>query len=175
MYRATIVCNVVYFGQAPVLEPIDPGSILAGGFLEGLDFTLHQGRFGGRPPFVAELVDLAYKELGDIVPPHSRAVSTAPSTCFTLCALNGCYNQFKIKKFKCVFIFWTNNYGLYKDCKTAPKLAMRVASEQRISTSLRLKCFVLQFLLLMDTSSLTCNLEFSLTSKVGILYWDCQL
>jgi hypothetical protein len=36
--------------KAPVLEPIDPGSILAGGFLEGHDFTIRHGRFGGRPP-----------------------------------------------------------------------------------------------------------------------------
>jgi hypothetical protein len=35
--------------RALVLEPIDPGSILAGGFLEGRDFTTHHGRFGGRP------------------------------------------------------------------------------------------------------------------------------
>jgi len=73
--------------KAPVLEHIDQGSILAGGFLEGHDFTTRHGRFEGRPPYGAESVDLAYKGLGDIVPPHSRAVSTAPITCFALCAL----------------------------------------------------------------------------------------
>jgi hypothetical protein len=36
--------------KALVLEPIDPGSILAGGFLEGHDFTTRHGRFGGRAP-----------------------------------------------------------------------------------------------------------------------------
>ncbi len=37
----------------------------------------------------ADLVDLAYKGLGDIVPPHSRAVSTAPSACHALRVFNG--------------------------------------------------------------------------------------
>ena len=83
--------------KATVLEPNNLGSILAGGFLEGHDFTIRHGRFGGRPPWGAESVNLAYKGLGDIVPPHSRAVSTAPSTCFALCGLNGCCNQFKFK------------------------------------------------------------------------------
>ena len=41
-------------------------------------------------------MDLAFKGLGDIVPPHSRAVSTAPSTCFALSALNGCCNKFNL-------------------------------------------------------------------------------
>ena len=70
--------------KAPVLDPIDLGSILARESLEGHDFTIRHGRLGGRPPYGAESVDLAYKGLGDLVPPHSRAVSTAPSTCFAL-------------------------------------------------------------------------------------------
>ena len=57
--------------------------------------------------------------------------------------------------------------GFYEYCKTAPRLAIRVASEQRISTT---KMFVLQILLLMGTSSLICNLEFFLTLEVRILY-----
>ena len=36
--------------KAPVLEAIDLGSILAGGFLEGYCFTIRHGRVGGRPP-----------------------------------------------------------------------------------------------------------------------------
>ncbi len=36
--------------RALVLEPIDPGSILTGGFLEGHDFTAPHERFGGWPP-----------------------------------------------------------------------------------------------------------------------------
>jgi hypothetical protein len=36
--------------KSHVLEPIDPGSIFAGGFLDGHDFTTRRGRFGGRPP-----------------------------------------------------------------------------------------------------------------------------
>jgi hypothetical protein len=36
----------------------------------------------------AESVDLAYKALGDIALPYSRAVGTTPSTCFAPCALN---------------------------------------------------------------------------------------
>jgi hypothetical protein len=83
--------------RAPVLEPIDLGSILARGFLEGHDFTTCRGRFGGRPPYGAESVDLAYNGLGDIVSLYSRAASTTPSTCFALCALNECCNQFKFK------------------------------------------------------------------------------
>jgi hypothetical protein len=35
----------------------------------------------------AEHADLAYKGLGGTVPPHSRAVSTAPSACYALRAL----------------------------------------------------------------------------------------
>jgi len=65
--------------KTPVLDPIDMGSILAGGFLEVHDFTICHGRCEGMPPYGAESVDLAYKGLGDKVPPHSRAVSTAPS------------------------------------------------------------------------------------------------
>jgi hypothetical protein len=62
--------------------------------------------------------------------------------------------------------------GFYKSCKTAPKLAIRVASEQRISTT---KVFVLLFSLLMDMTSPICSLEFYLTLKVQTLSWDCQL
>ena len=47
----------------------------------------------------AELADLAYKGLGGIVPLHSRAFSTAPSTCFALCDFNGCCKQFHIISF----------------------------------------------------------------------------
>ena len=50
----------------------------------------------------AVLADLAYKVLGDTVPPHIRADSTTPSTCFALCDFNGCYNKFH-------FILW--RYG----------------------------------------------------------------
>ena len=42
----------------------------------------------------ARLEALAYKGLGDIVPPHSRADSTTPSTCFALCDFNGCCKEF---------------------------------------------------------------------------------
>ena len=49
---------------------------------------------------------------------------------------------------------------------------LTVASEQRISTS---KVFFFQLLRLMDTSTLTCNLEFFNTSKVRILYWGLQV
>jgi len=80
--------------KAPVLEPIGLGSILSRGFIEGHDFTTRHGRFRGRPPQGAESMDLAYKGLEDINSPHSRAVSTSSSTCFALCALNGCCNQF---------------------------------------------------------------------------------
>ncbi len=41
----------------------------------------------------AEHEDLAYKGLGGTVPPHSRAVSTAPSACYALCIFNGCCNH----------------------------------------------------------------------------------
>ncbi len=75
--------------KAPVLDPIHMGSILAGGFLEGHDCATRKGIFAGRPPWGAELVDLAYKGLGDIVPSYSWAVNTAPSTCFAVCALIG--------------------------------------------------------------------------------------
>ena len=52
----------------------------------------------------------------------------------------------------------------YRDCKTIPKLSIRVASsEQRISTT---KVFVLRFLPLLGMSSLTYILESYLTSKV---------
>jgi len=36
--------------KAPVLEPIDLGLILAGGFLERHNFTSRHERFGGRTP-----------------------------------------------------------------------------------------------------------------------------
>jgi len=49
-------------------------------------------------------VDLAYRGLGDIVPPRSRAVSTTPSTFFALCALNERCNQFH-------FIFHARSNG----------------------------------------------------------------
>ena len=42
----------------------------------------------------AELADLAYKGFGGIVPLHSRAFSTASSTCFVLCDFNGCCKEF---------------------------------------------------------------------------------
>ena len=42
----------------------------------------------------AVVADLAYKRLGDTVPPYSRALSTAPSICFSLCDFNGCCNHF---------------------------------------------------------------------------------
>ena len=42
----------------------------------------------------AESEDLAYKGLGGTVPLHSRAFSTAPSTCFALCDFYGCCKEF---------------------------------------------------------------------------------
>ena len=62
--------------------------------------------------------------------------------------------------------------SFYKDCNNASKLAIRVASEPRISTT---KVFFLQFIVLMGTSSLIYNLESFPTLRVRILYWDCQL
>jgi hypothetical protein len=60
----------------------------------------------------------------------------------------------------------------YTDCKNAPKLAIRVASEQRISAT---KVFCPLVNVLMGTSSLIRKLEFFLTLIVRILYWDYQL
>jgi hypothetical protein len=62
--------------------------------------------------------------------------------------------------------------GFCKDCKTTPKLAIRVANEHRISTT---KGFVLRFLPLMDTNSLTYSLKSYTTLKVRIFYWDFRL
>jgi hypothetical protein len=36
--------------KAPVLDPIEPDSIITGGFREGNDFITRHGIFGGRPP-----------------------------------------------------------------------------------------------------------------------------
>ena len=44
-------------------------------------------------------MNIAYKRLGGIVLPYSRAVSITLSTCFALCALNGCCNQFHFISF----------------------------------------------------------------------------
>ena len=71
-----------------VLEPIELGSVLDEEFLEVHDFSTRHGRFGGN-----EWV-WPTKGLGDIVPPHTRAVNTSPSKCVAMCALNGCCNQF---------------------------------------------------------------------------------
>ena len=51
---------------------------------------------GGYPKVTqgAEHEDLAYNGLGDIAPPHSRAVSTTPSTRLVLCNLTGVVNNF---------------------------------------------------------------------------------
>ena len=68
---------------------------------------------GGCPPSGAEygevghtgatqgagIADLAYRGLGDFVPPHSRALSTTPSTCYALCDFNGCCKQFHFISF----------------------------------------------------------------------------
>ena len=40
--------------------------------------------------------DQTYKGLGDTVPPHSRAFSTAPSACSALRAFNGCCNKIQL-------------------------------------------------------------------------------
>jgi hypothetical protein len=56
--------------------------------------------------------------------------------------------------FVCKDFFMTNDF--YKDCKTVPKQSIRVASEQRISTT---KVFCSTDLSLMDMNSLTNNLE----------------
>jgi hypothetical protein len=48
-----VFLNILLVIKVPfalVLELIDLGSILAGGFLEGHDFTTRHGIFGGRPP-----------------------------------------------------------------------------------------------------------------------------
>ena len=42
----------------------------------------------------AKSADLAYKGLGDTLPPHSRADITALGTCFALFDFNGCSNKF---------------------------------------------------------------------------------
>ena len=63
--------------------------------------------------------------------------------------------------------------GFYKDCKTAPKLTIRVASEQSISTNNVFCPSVLNI----DGHELT-DLQYSeffLTLKARILYWDYQL
>ena len=71
-------------------------------------------------------MDLAYKGLGDIDPPHSRAVNTTPSTCFAMCALNGCCNRFQFQIILCVgfvgccvsedrFVGWMFRSGLIGD------------------------------------------------------------
>ena len=71
----------------------------------GLEETLLS--FGGRLPSGTEiglgghpgetlgagLADLAYKGLGDTVPPHSRAFDTVPSACYALRVLNRCCNN----------------------------------------------------------------------------------
>ena len=62
--------------------------------------------------------------------------------------------------------------GFYEDCKAAPKLAIRVTNELWIYTT---NGFFPSVLVLMDMSSLPCNLEFFITSQVWILYWNCQL
>ena len=38
----------------------------------------------------ADHADLAYEGPGDTIPPHSRAGSTSPSTCYALCDFNKC-------------------------------------------------------------------------------------
>ena len=48
----------------------------------------------------AELADLAYKGLGGTFPLHSRAFSTAPSTCFAFCDFNGCCKEFHFISFR---------------------------------------------------------------------------
>ncbi len=58
--------------------------------------------------------------------------------------------------------------GFYKDCKIAPTISIRGASEQRISTT---KIFVL-LLILMDTSSMTYNLYACLTLRVRKSHWN---
>ncbi len=79
----TPTCDMV---KAHVLEPIDLGSILVGGFLEGNYFTTRHGRFGERPPEGVELVDLAYKGLGEIVP-HIAGPPPQPLEHASRCAL----------------------------------------------------------------------------------------
>ena len=53
-------------------------------------------REGGHPGETqgAGLEDLAYKGLGDVIPPNSRVDSTTPRACYALRAFNGCCKQF---------------------------------------------------------------------------------
>jgi hypothetical protein len=62
--------------------------------------------------------------------------------------------------------------GFYKDCKTVPKLSIRVASEQRLSTT-KLFC---PTVFTIDGHEFT-DLQFRVLPhfKGRILYWDCQL
>ena len=62
--------------------------------------------------------------------------------------------------------------GFYKDCKPAPKLAIRVASKQRISTT---KVFCPLYFTIYGHEFTNYNLELFLTLEVRILYRDCQL
>ena len=47
------------------------------------DTEVGEGGYHGET-YGAELADLAYKGLGDIVPPHSRAFSTVPDACYAM-------------------------------------------------------------------------------------------
>ena len=62
--------------------------------------------------------------------------------------------------------------GFYKACKTPPKLVIRVGSEQRISTT---KVFCPPIFTTDGQGSPIYNLEFFLSLKARILYWDYQL
>jgi hypothetical protein len=52
-------------------------------------------REGGYPreTWGAELEERAYRGLGEIAPPHSRAFGTSPSACHELRIFNGCCNK----------------------------------------------------------------------------------
>ena len=63
-------------------------------------------------------------------------------------------------------------YGSNKDCKIVPKLSIPMASEQRISIT---SCFLLRFSPLIDTNSVTYNLEFFSSLKVQIFSVDYRL
>ncbi len=54
-----------------------------------------EGGYDGET-YGAEHENLAYKGLGGTVPPHSRVASTAPSACYALRVLNGCWDHLSL-------------------------------------------------------------------------------
>ena len=74
-----------------------PYSLLEGGYPR----VRKMGRERGHPgeTMGAGIADLAYKGLGDVAPQNSRALSTAPITCYAICVINGCCNEFHFISF----------------------------------------------------------------------------